>query len=103
MVGLLIRILLLALIFGSVDAAVDAAHVDSDHVQDASHVIHEHNGSQPNVDEDSCDHYCHCAQQIGALYSSMPQILLTHVIDGGSYHYHYRYQPLPFLLRPPII
>lgn len=102
---ILSRLLIIALLFGSAEAAVDSVHIDNDHNEGSSHIVHDHDGFDADVehDQDNCEHYCHCAQQLGAFFTSTSPVYLTYLVGVNSYYYQYRYQPLFSLYRPPII
>jgi len=105
MAQFLIRILFIALIFSSVDAAIDTVHMDNAHTEGSGHLVHDFDDFNSGIDdpEDNCNHPCHCAQQIGALFSNTLYSFNTDDIDKISYYYQYQYQPLSPLFRPPII
>lgn len=96
-------LLIIALLFGSAEAAVDSAYIESDH-HDSSHYLHDHDDMHTDVnhDEDQCNHYCHCVHNIAALstYSGLSASNLSTLIGIRDYSYHY--QPVSPLYRPPI-
>lgn len=100
---LLQLLLIIALLLGSAEAAMDSAHINSDH-HDSSHLLHDHDDMNTDVDhdEDQCNHYCHCIQHIGTLasHSSLSVNALSTLIGVHDYRYHY--QPVSPLYRPPI-
>ena len=100
---LLIRFLLIAFLFGSVEAAVDSVKMDSDHNQDSQHLVHDHDKSNSSDLEDSCDHHCHCAGQLGLIFAYCINSYQSFIIDKVSDTYSYRSQLSPPLFRPPII
>ena len=103
MTQLLNILLIIALLFGSAEAAVDSIHIDDDHNL-SSHIVHDHDDLDIDVDhdEDSCNHYCHCTHHIGVLFANNTAIFDAYYLEEGSNNYRYRYQPLPSLYRPPI-
>ncbi len=102
---ILSRLLIIALLFGSAEAAIDSVHIDSGHNDGSNHVVHDHAELDTNVDhdQDSCEHYCHCTQQLGALLSNTASVHQKYFVDANSYYFQYRYQPHSSLYRPPII
>ena len=104
MTQVLSRLLIIALLFGSAEAAVDSMHIDGDHDSGNSHMLHDHDDPASDVDhnEDNCNHYCHCTHQMGALFTHTSSIFHTYYIETASHFYRYRYQPLSSLFRPPI-
>lgn len=97
-------VLIIALLLGSAEAAMDSAHIDSDH-HSSSHMIHDHGDLDTNIDHDEehCNHYCHCVHHIGttSAYLSLTVAPLSTLI--GMHDYGYHYQPASPLYRPPII
>lgn len=102
MAQLLIRFLLIAFLFGSVEATVDSMLIDSGHEQGSDHLIHDHNKSNNSGAEEDCNHHCHCAGQLGLAFIYFIDSFQTAVIDKISDTYLYRSQLSPPLFRPPI-
>lgn len=100
----LVSFLLLGLLFGSVDAAIDTVHIDIDHNQSPGHLIHDHDESSSNVGDqkDSCNHYCHCAAQLGMFFSYTTHMYPSCSISKITDFYRYHSPPLTPLFRPPI-
>lgn len=100
-----IRLLFIALLFGSVDAAVDAVYIDTEHNQGPGHLIHDHDESKSNVNDqnDNCNHYCHCTVQLGMIFSYVLHTSHTCVISKTPIDYNYHSRSLSPLFRPPII
>ncbi len=96
-------LLIIAVLFGSAEAAVDSIHLDDGH-KSGSHIVHDHNDLDSDVDheEDNCNRYCHCTHYIGTLFPKTSTIFHTYSLETGSNDYNYRYQPLLSLYRPPI-
>ena len=105
MVHYIFRFVIIALLFGSVDAVVDAVHIDSEHNQGPGHLIHDHDESNSNVDDqrDSCDHYCHCTAQLGMIFSYFTNTPQTCTISKIPNYHRFHSRPLPHLFCPPII
>jgi hypothetical protein len=99
---LLIKFLLIAFLFGSVEAAVDSVQIDNDHAQDSQHLVHDHDKSNNSDLEDDCEHHCHCAGQTGLTFSSSVKSVQTSVIVKISDTHSYRSNFSPPLFRPPI-
>ena len=96
-------LLIIALLLGGAEAAVDTVHIDSDH-HSSSHIIHDHSNLDADVDhdEDHCNHYCHCVHHIGALSGYPPMSLSGHSTLIGMRDYSYHYKLVSPLYRPPI-
>ncbi len=105
MVQFIFRFLIIALLFGSVDAAADAVHIDTEHNQGPGHLIHDHDENNSNVDDqnDSCDHYCHCTAQLGMIFSFSSKTSLTCTNSKISKFYLYHSRSISPLFRPPIV
>ena len=99
---LIIRFLLIAFLFGSAEATMDSVQLDSGHSQDTEHIIHDHDKSNNSDLEDNCDHHCHCAGQLGLIFTYCINSYQTFVIDKISDTYSYQSQLSPPLYRPPI-
>lgn len=100
----IIKLLLIAFLFGSVEASVDSVIIDINHEQGSEHPIHNHNHdeSSDNELEEDCHHHCHCAGQIGLAFSSSINSVQTSVIVKISDTDLYRSNLSPPLFRPPI-
>lgn len=100
MAQFIIRFLFVALLFGSVDAAIDAVHIDIEHNQSPVHLIHDHD--KLDIDADSCNHYCHCTAQLGMIFTYASHVYRSSTISKIPDFYQYQAPPLTPLFRPPI-
>lgn len=96
---LVINLLLIAFLFGSVEASVDTVLIDINHEHSSEH--HDHDDSNSNH-EDECDHHCHCAGQLGQVFTTSIKSSQVCVIINNIDTHTYRSNLSPPLFRPPI-
>ncbi len=99
---LVINMLLIAFLFGSVEASVDTVLMDINHDHSSEHHNHDHDDSNSNH-EDECDNHCHCAGQLGLVFPPNIKSLQTCVIVKYIDTHSYRSNLPPPLFRPPIL
>lgn len=97
----IIKLLLIAFLFGSVEASVDSVLIEIDHEHGSEHQMHDHDESNTNY-EDECDHHCHCAGQLGQVYTTSIKSFQVCVIINNIDTHTYRSNLSPPLFRPPI-
>ncbi len=105
MVQIVIRLLFITLLFSSTYAAAETVCTDLDDIQGSGNMILDQNNNKSNVDDqsDCCDYYCPCVVPLGIVISYTLQVSQTFVTNNIPNYYLYYSQPVPPLLRPPIV